>query len=236
LYGVEKAKSVLSSSSNPNESHPGNGYNWKRAVGEQGEVRWVATNNWSGDSADRGGIIAGAKGIVRSGVEKAKGVFSSTPDAKESELTGGYTQSYLSEDQSTGILQGAKEKVLHGVEKAKSVFSSPDAELTGSGIVQGAKEKVLYGVEKAKSVLSSSSNPNEQHPGNSYKWRKTTGDQGQTHWVARNDWSNDSANQQNKFGVVQGAKEKVWEGVEKAKEVFSTTKPTETTGQTGTYS
>jgi hypothetical protein len=190
LQGVEKAKGVFSSTrfTEP-ELHPGNGYNWKRVVGEQGQVSWVATNDWSGDSAARG-IIAGAKDLVRSGVEKAKGVFSSTPDAKESE--------YSLEDQKPGILQGAKEKVLQGVEKAKSVFSNPT---------------------------------NEEHPGRGYAWRKTTGDQGQTHWTAFNDWSNDSANQQNKNRFLQGAKEKVLqgkekvlEGVEKAKGVFSTTK------------
>jgi hypothetical protein len=146
--------------------------------------------------------------MVRSGVEKAKGVFTSNKDVKESEFTD--DNQSLTEDQSkTGVLEGAKQKVLHGVEKAKS-------------------------------VLTSSSQSNEQHPGRSYAWRKTTGSEGEPHWAARNDWSKDSANQQNP-GVIQGAKEKVMQGVEKAKGVFSSTKTTETTdvddsqltGQTG---
>jgi len=191
--GVEKAKGLVSSTkiTTPTELHPGNGYEWKRVVGEQGQVCWVATNDWSSDSSNRGGIIEGAKGMVRSGMEKAKG-FISSKDAKESEFT----------DQSKpGVLEGAKQKVWQGVEKAKSVLG----------------------------VTSSTSN--EQHPGRSYTWRKTTGPEGQTHWVARNDWSKDSANQmgqQSKPGIIQGAKEKVMQGVEKAKGVFSSTK-TETT-------
>jgi len=192
--GVEKAKGVFASTkwTEPTELHPGNGYDWKRVVGDQGEVRWVATNDWSGDSANRGGIIEGAKGIVRSGVERAKGVFVSRPDAKESEYT-----DYTTQDQSKpGVLQGAKEKVLQGVEKAKSVFYS--------------------------------SAPTEEHPGRSYTWHKTTGPEGQTHWVARDDWSHDSANQQPRTGVLQGAKEKVMQGVEKAKGVFSSATTTTT--------
>jgi len=188
--GVEKAKGLVTSTkiTTPTELHPGNGYEWKRVVGEQGQVCWVATNDWSSDSSNRGGIIEGAKGMVRSGMEKAKGVFISSKDAKESEFT----------DQSKpGVLEGAKQKVWQGVEKAKSVLG----------------------------VTSSTSN--EQHPGRSYTWHKTTGPEGQTHWVARNDWSKDSANQmgqQNKPSVMQGAKEKVMQGVEKAKGVFSSTK------------
>jgi hypothetical protein len=193
--GVEKAKGLVSSTkiTDPTELHPGNGYEWKRVVGEQGQVCWVATNDWSSDSSNRGGIIEGAKGMVRSGMEKAKGMFTSR-DAKESE----FTDQSLTDQSKPGVLEGAKQKVWQGVEKAKSVL----------------------GVTSAPS--------NEQHPGRSYAWHKTTDQQGQTHWVARNDWSNDSANQQNKTGVIQGAKEKVMQGVEKAKGVFST-KTTETT-------
>jgi hypothetical protein len=130
--------------------------------------------------------------MVRSGVEKAKGVFTSSKDVKESE----FTDESLTDQSKPGVLEGAKQKVWQGVEKAKSVFSS--------------------------------SQSNEQHPGRSYTWHKTTGSQGQTHWVARNDWSKDSANQQYNSGVIQGAKEKVMQGVEKAKGVFSS-KTTETT-------
>jgi len=193
--GVEKAKGVFSSTkiTEPTELHPGNGYEWKRVVGEQGQICWVATNDWSSDSSNRGGILAGAKGMVRSGVEKAKGVFTSSKDVKESE----FTDESLTDQSKPGVLEGAKQKVWQGVEKAKSVFSS-------------------------------SSQSNEQHPGRSYTWHKTTGSQGQTHWVARNDWSKDSANQQYNSGVIQGAKEKVMQGVEKAKGVFSS-KTTETT-------
>jgi hypothetical protein len=192
--GVEKAKGLVSSTkiTTPTELHPGNGYEWKRVVGEQGQVCWVATNDWSSDSSNRGGFIEGAKGMVRSGMEKARGVFASS-DAKESEFT--------------------------------------DQSITGQskpGVLEGAKQKVWQGVEKAKSVLGVTSAPsNEQHPGRSYAWHKTTDQQGQTHWVARNDWSNDSANQNN-TGIVQGAKEKVMQGVEKAKGVFSSTKTTTT--------
>jgi hypothetical protein len=197
--GVEKAKGLVSSTkiTDPMELHPGNGYEWKRVVGEQGQVCWVATNDWSNDSSNRGGFIEGAKGMVRSGVEKAKGVFTSR-DAKESE----FTDQSLTDQSKPGVLEGAKQKVWQGVEKAKSVL----------------------GVTSAPS--------NEQHPGRSYTWHKTTGPQGQTHWVARNDWSHDSANQigqQSRPGVMQGAKEKVMQGVEKAKGVFSSTKTTETT-------
>jgi hypothetical protein len=194
--GVEKAKGYISSAkiTEPTELHPGTGYDWKRVV-EQGQVRWVATNDWSGDSSNRGGILEGAKGMVRSGVEKAKGVFVSK-DVKESEVTDYPHPSTLPDQSKPGLLQGAKDKVWHGVEKAKSLFSSA---------------------------------PTEQHPGRSYTWHKTTGPQGQTHWEARNDWSNDSANQQNRSGVIQGAKDKVWQGVEKAKEMFSSAKPETTT-------
>jgi len=192
--GVEKAKGVFSSTkiTDPTELHPGNGYEWKRVVGEQGQVCWVATNDWSSDSSNRGGIIAGAKGMVRSGMEKARGVFASNKDVKESE----FTDQSLTDQSKPGVLEGAKQKVWQGVEKAKSVFSSQSS---------------------------------EQHPGRSYTWHKTTGSEGQTHWVARNDWSNDSANQQYNSGVMHGAKEKVMQGVEKAKGVFSSTKTTETT-------
>jgi hypothetical protein len=210
--GVEKAKGLVSSAkvTDPTELHPGNGYEWKRVVGEQGQVCWVATNDWSSDSYNRGGIIEGAKGMVRSGVEKAKGVFTSSKDVKESE----FTDQSLTDQSKPGVLEGAKQKVWEGVEKAKSVL----------------------GVTSAPST--------EQHPGRSYTWHKTTGAQGQTHWVARNDWSNDSANMQGRTGViqgakdkVQGAKDKVMQGVEKAKGVFSSTKTTETTtdAYTGTY-
>jgi len=203
--GVEKAKGLVSSTkiTDPTELHPGNGYEWKRVVGEQGQVCWVATNDWSSDSYNRGGFIEGAKGMVRSGVEKAKGMFTSR-DAKESE----FTDQSLTDQSKPGVLEGAKQKVWQGVEKAKSVLG-----------------------------VTSSAPSNEQHPGRSYTWHKTTGVQGQTHWVARNDWSNDSANQQGKTGVIQGAKDKVMQGVEKAKGVFSSTKTTETTtdAYTGTY-
>jgi hypothetical protein len=206
--GVEKAKSVFSSSSQPIEQHPGTSCTWHKTTGPQGQVCWVTTYDWSTGSSHRGGIIDGAKGVVRSGVEKAKGVFTSNKDVKESEFTD--DNQPLTEDQSkTGVLEGAKQKVLQGVEKAKSVLSS--------------------------------SQSTEQHPGRSYAWRKTEGSQGQPHWAARNDWSHDSANQQSGPGVIQGAKEKVMQGVEKAKGVFSSTKTTETTdiedpqwtGQTG---
>jgi len=193
--GVEKAKGVFSSAkiTDPTELHPGNGYEWKRVVGEQGQVRWVATNDWSSDSYNRGGILEGAKGMVRSGMEKAKGVFTSNKeDVKESE----FTDQSLTDQSKPGVLEGAKQKVWQGVEKAKSAFSSQSS---------------------------------EQHPGRSYTWHKTTGPEGQLHWVARNDWSNDSANQKYNSGVIQGAKEKVMQGVEKAKGVFSSTKTTETT-------
>jgi len=191
--GVEKAKGVFSSTkiTDPTELHPGNGYEWKRVVGEQGQVCWVATNDWSSDSYNRGGIIEGAKGMVRSGMEKAKGVFTSNKDVKSE-----FTDQSLTDQSKPGVLEGAKQKVWEGVEKAKSVFSSQST---------------------------------DQHPGRSYTWHKTTGPEGQTHWVARNDWSNDSANQKYNSGVIQGAKEKVMQGVEKAKGVFSSTKTTETT-------
>jgi hypothetical protein len=191
--GVEKAKSVLSSSSQSTEQHPGTSYTWHKTTGPQGQVCWVATNDWSSDSSNRGGIIEGAKGMVRSGVEKAKGMFTSR-DAKESE----FTDQSLTDQSKPGVLEGAKQKVWQGVEKAKSALG-----------------------------VTSSAPSNEQHPGRSYSWHKTTGAEGQTHWVARNDWSNDSANQ-NRTGVIQGAKEKVMQGVEKAKGVFSSTKTTTT--------
>jgi len=198
--GVEKAKGLITSTkiTTPTELHPGNGYEWKRVVGEQGQVCWVATNDWSNDSSNRGGIIEGAKGMVWSGVEKAKGVFTSSKDAKESE----FTDQSLTDQSKPGVLEGAKQKVWQGVEKAKSVLG-----------------------------VTSSAPSNEQHPGRSYTWHKTTGPEGQTHWVARNDWSKDSANQmgqQSRTGVIQGAKEKVMQGVEKAKGVFSSTKTTTT--------
>jgi hypothetical protein len=179
--GVEKAKGVFSSPTKfteQTELHPGTGYDWKR-VEEQGQFRWVATNDWSGDSANRGGILEGAKGMVRSGVEKAKGVFTSNPDAQPAQ---------------PGVLQSAKGKVMQGVEMAKSAFTSTP----------------------------------EQHPGRSYTWHKTTGPQGQVHWEARGDWSNDSANQMNP-GIIQGAKDKVMQGVEKAKGVLYSAKPEEST-------
>jgi hypothetical protein len=182
--GVEKAKGVFSSPTKfteQTELHPGTGYDWKR-VEEQGQFRWVATNDWSGDSANRGGILEGAKGMVRSGVEKAKGVFTSNPDAQPAQ---------------PGVLQSAKGKVMQGVEMAKSAFTSTP----------------------------------EQHPGRSYTWHKTTGPQGQVHWEARGDWSNDSANQMNP-GIIQGAKDKVMQGVEKAKGVLYSAKPEESTTTT----
>jgi len=210
--GVEKAKSVLgvTSSAPSNEQHPGRSYTWHKTTGAQGQTHWVARNDWSNDSSNRGGIIEGAKGMVRSGMEKTKGVFTSNKDVKESE----FTDDSLTDQSKPGVLEGAKQKVWQGVEKAKSVL----------------------GVTSAPS--------NEQHPGRSYSWHKTTGAQGQTHWEARNDWSNDSANMQGRTGVVQGAKDKVMQGkdkvmqgVEKAKGVFSSTKTTETTtdARTGTY-
>jgi hypothetical protein len=194
--GVEKAKGVFTAPARwtePTELHPGNGYDWKRVEGEQGEIHWVATNDWSGDSASSGGLLAGAKGMVLSGVEKAKGVFS-RPDTKESEVTD-YNQPITQDQSKPGVLQGAKEKVWQGVEKAKSVFSS-------------------------------SAPTEEEHPA---AWNKTTGDQD---LVADNDWSGDSATQQQKPGVLQGAKDKVMQGVEKAKGMLTSSKPSEATTTT----
>jgi hypothetical protein len=178
-HGVEKAKGVFSSK--PQELHPGNGYHWRK-VTEQGRTRWVARDDWSGDSANRGGFFEGAKSW-------AAGVFSSK-DAKESELTES-KQEVVAEEQKPGVLQGAKETVWHGVEKAKGLFHS--------------------------------TTPIEQHPGNGYTWKKVQGEQGRFRWVATNDWST-------KTGVLQGAKEKVLQGVEKAKGVFSS-KSTDTNEQ-----
>jgi len=178
-HGVEKAKVVFSK---PQELHPGNGYHWRK-VTEQGQTHWVARDDWSSDSANHGGYFEGAKSW-------AKGVFSSK-DAKESELTES-KQEVVAEEQKPGVLQGAKETVWHGVEKAKGLFTSTA--------------------------------PIEQHPGKGYTWKKVQGDQGQFHWVATNDWST-------KPGVLQGAKEKVWQGVEKAKGVFSSSKSTDTNEQ-----
>jgi hypothetical protein len=181
-HGVEKAKGVFSSK--PQELHPGNGYHWRKITGEQGQTRWVAADDWSGDSANRGGFLEGAKSW-------AKGVFSSNKDAKDSEITE-TKQEVVTEEQKPSALQGAKEKVWHGVEKAKGMFTS------------------------TKTI--------EQHPGNGYTWKKMQGEQGRCRWVATNDWSN-------KSGVLEGAKEKVLQGVEKAKGVFSSTKSTDTNEQ-----
>jgi hypothetical protein len=182
-HGVEKAKGVFASK--PQELHPGNGYHWKRYPGEQGHVHWVATDDWSSDSANHGGFFEGAKSW-------AKGVFSSK-GAKESEFTEEDKQEVVAEEQKPGILQGAKETVWHGVERAKGLFSS-------------------------------TTTPIEQHPGNGYTWKRVQGEQGRFRWVATNDWST-------KPGVLQGAKEKVWQGVEKAKGVFSSSKSTDTNEQ-----
>jgi len=177
-HGVEKAKGVFSSAKEPQELHPGNGYHWKK-VTEQGQTRWVATDDWSG-----GGFLQGAKSW-------AKGVFSSNKDAKDSEVTED-KQEVVAEEQKPGALQGAKEKFWHGVEKGKGMFTS------------------------TKTI--------EQHPGNGYTWKKVQGEQGRFRWVATNDWST-------KSGVLEGAKEKVMQGVEKAKGVFSSTKSTDSTEQ-----
>jgi uncharacterized membrane protein len=172
--GVEKAKGLFST---PIEQHPGRSYNWKKVTGEQGRTRWVATDDWSNDSA-RGTFW-----------EKAKGVFTSNRDAKDSEFE--QKQEFTADGhEQKGVLQGAKEKVWQGVEKAKGMFSTPI----------------------------------EQHPGKGYTWKKVQGEQGRFHWVATNDWSGTPSGQPatGVSGVFQGAKEKVWHGVEKAKEVFST--------------
>jgi hypothetical protein len=196
--GVEKAKGVFSSAKST-ELHPGNGYNWKKVTGEQG-THWVATDDWSGDSA-RGTFW-----------EKAKGVFSSNkaPDAKECEYTD--KKECIEGEEQKGVLQGAKEKVWQGVEKAKGMFYSTtmieqhpgkgytwkkvqgeqgrfrwvatnDWSTTPSdkpGVFQGAKEKVLHGVEKAKEVFSTkSTDTSEQHPGKGYKWKKVEGQKGE---------------------------------------------------------
>jgi len=181
-HGVEKAKGVFASK--PQELHPGNGYHWKK-VTEQGQTRWVASDDWSGDSANRGGFLEGAKSW-------AKGVFHSK-EAKENEFTES-KQEVVAEEQKPGVLQGAKETVWHGVEKAKGLFTS------------------------------TTTTPIEQHPGNGYTWKKVQGEQGRFRWVATNDWST-------KPGIIQGAKEKVWQGVEKAKGVFSSSKSTDTNEQ-----
>jgi len=91
------------------------------------------------------------------------------------------------------------------------------------GVLQGAKETVWHGVEKAKGLFTSTTTI-EQHPGNGYTWKKVQGEQGRFRWVATNDWST-------KPGIIQGAKEKVWQGVEKAKGVFSSSKSTDTNEQ-----
>jgi hypothetical protein len=179
-HGVEKAKGVFASK--PQELHPGNGYHWRK-VTEQGQTHWVAFDDWSSDSANHGGYFDGAKSW-------AKGVFHSK-DAKESEFTES-KQEVVAEEQKPGVLQGAKETVWHGVEKAKGMFST--------------------------------TTPIEQHPGNGYTWKKVQGEQGRFRWVATNDWST-------KTGIIQGAKEKVWQGVEKAKGVFSSSKSTDTNEQ-----
>jgi hypothetical protein len=175
--GVEKAKGMFSSNKPVTEQHPGKSYNWKKVTGEQGQTRWVATDDWSNDSA-RGTFW-----------EKAKGVFTSNRDAKDSEFE--QKQEFTADGhEQKGVLQGAKEKVWQGVEKAKGMFSTPI----------------------------------EQHPGKGYTWKKVQGEQGRFHWVATNDWSGTPSGQPatGVSGVFQGAKEKVWQGVEKAKEVFST--------------
>jgi len=176
-HGVEKAKGVFSK---PQELHPGNGYHWRK-VTEQDHTHWVAFDDWSSDSANHGGFLEGAKSW-------AKGVFSSK-ETKESELTES-KQEVVAEEQKPSVFQGAKQTVWHGVEKAKGMFHST---------------------------------PIEQHPGNGYTWKKVQGEQGRFRWVATNDWST-------KTGVLQGAKEKVLQGVEKAKEVFSS-KSTDTDEQ-----
>jgi len=212
--GVEKAKGVFSTKpTEPTELYPGNGYRWKRTTGEQGQVHWVATGDWSGDSANRGGFLEGAKGMWRSGVEKAKGVFSSN---KDSEVTENKQEIVTEEEQKPSALQGAKEKVWQGVEKAKGMFTStkPMEQHPGNGyswkkvqgeqgrfrwvatddwstdkpgVFQGAKEKVLQGVAKTKEVFSSSKSTDihDQHPGKGYKWKKVEGQQGDTHWKTR---------------------------------------------------
>jgi len=100
------------------------------------------------------------------------------------------------------------------LEKVKGVFSSnkdaKDSEFSDQnkpGVLQGAKEMVWHGVEKAKGVFSSA--PKELHPGNGYHWKKVTTEQGQTHWIATDDWSGG--------GFLEGAKS--W-----AKGVFSSNK------------
>jgi hypothetical protein len=180
--GVEKVKGAFSSKF-PTELHPGRGYNWNKVTGEQGQVHWVATDDWSGDSA--------------SGTfwEKAKGVFSSNRDAKDSECV-------------------EKKEFTEGQDQ--------------KGVFQGAKEKIWEGVEKAKGMFTTTTTPSwEEHPGKGYTWKKVQGEQGRFRWVATDDWSTTPSD---KPGILQGAKEKVWHGVEKAKEVFSS-KSTETTEQ-----
>jgi len=230
-HGVDKVKGVFSSTKTQ-ELHPGNGYNWKRVTGEQGQVCWVATNDWSGTPHN---ILEGAKSMYYSGVEKAKGVFSSSKDTKECEQC----PDALTEEQTKpGVLQGAKEKVWQGVEKAKGVFSTKTEQHPGRGyrwrrteeqgrvrwvatndwsgtphkIVEGAKSMVYSGVEKAKGVFSSKDAKEcpkecEQCP----------------------DAQEKLTEEQTKPGVLQSAKEKVLHGVEKAKETLTFSKSTDST-------
>jgi hypothetical protein len=94
--GVEKAKGMFSSNKPVTEQHPGKSYNWKKVTGEQGQTRWVATDDWSNDSA-RGTFW-----------EKAKGVFTSNRDAKDSEFE--QKQEFTADGhEQKGVLQGAKE-------------------------------------------------------------------------------------------------------------------------------
>jgi hypothetical protein len=182
-HGVEKTKGLFSSTKQ--EMHPGNGYHWRK-VTEQGRTRWVAADDFSSDSANPG-FFEGAKGMVHSGVEKVKGVFSSHKEAKESDITEN-KQELVTEDQKPSAFQGAKDAVWQGVEKAKGLFTS------------------------------STTQQWEQHPGKGYTWKKVQGEQGRFRWVATDDWSSQGSAQP---GVFQSAKEKVMQGVAKTKEVFS---------------
>jgi len=166
--GVEKAKGVFSWQSEPKDLHPGNGYHWRK-VTEQGHTRWVAADDFSSDSANPG-FFEGAKGMVHSGVEKVKGVFSHK-EAKEcdKECVTENKEELVTEDQKPSAFQGAKDKVWQGVEKAKGLFTS------------------------------SSTQQWEQHPGKGYTWKKVQGEQGRFRWVATDDWSSQGSAQPSVF-------------------------------------